>query len=132
VGGGGFRSEKDIKISFRVTEHEGRKWVLLAKGRFQKQEFGNIVITLPVAKSSEMFVTSRLTTIFLRNSYSSHCHSAHRARRLSKRTASPHSQLRRHHFPLLLPHPETNHAPVTLLASVMFSENQSTPTPFRT
>jgi hypothetical protein len=54
-GGGRFRLEKDIKIRFRVTAHEGRKWILLAKGRVQRQEIGNTVLNLPVAKSSEMF-----------------------------------------------------------------------------
>ena len=49
-----FRLEKDIELSFRVTVHEGRKWILLAKGRVQRQEFGSTMITLPVAKSSEM------------------------------------------------------------------------------
>jgi len=52
---GRFRLEKDIKIRFRVTALQGRKWILLAKGRVQRQEFGNTVLNLPVAKSSEMF-----------------------------------------------------------------------------
>ena len=55
MGGGASSFEKDIKIRFRVTAHEGRKWILLAKGRFQRQEFGNAVLNVPVAKISEMF-----------------------------------------------------------------------------
>jgi hypothetical protein len=53
--GGRFRLEKDVKIRFQVIVHEGRKWILLAKGRVQRQEFGNTVINLPVTKISKMF-----------------------------------------------------------------------------
>jgi hypothetical protein len=49
-GGGAFRLVKDIKISFPVTVHEGRKWILLARGGVQRQEFGNTAINLSVAK----------------------------------------------------------------------------------